>query len=218
MLKSFFQRLNHCSGIITVHEAMIERGRQVHDSTHHHRALAHYRPLDRFVESDDGHFRRIDDGCGCDAAELAEAGDRDGRSGQFLAAGLVGARPIGQAANLGGGIPEASALARCAPPAPSSHRGSGWRCRHARRDGAPVRRAPRRTRRCIAETIRAPASAPSPRAEDNLRSRARRATDSSAPQGLEFGHVDFFDVGEVRNVALRLAHAFGDQLGASQSP
>ncbi len=46
---------------------------------------ADHRPLDDAVDADDRHFRRVDDRRGHDAAERAQAGDGDRRSGELVA-------------------------------------------------------------------------------------------------------------------------------------
>ena len=79
-------------------------------------ALMHDRPLHGFVEPDDRHFGRIDDGCRGDAAELAEAGHRDGGPEEFIARRLVAARALGQTADFSRLLPTAPTPAHCAPP------------------------------------------------------------------------------------------------------
>ena len=61
---------------------------------------------DDLVDADDGHLGGVDDRRRDDAAERAEAGDRDRRAGQLLQRHLRRAGGLGQAGDLGGGRPQ----------------------------------------------------------------------------------------------------------------
>src|SRR5262249_11146445 len=81
--------LNEFRGVVAVDHAVIERRRDVHPLAHDYLALDHHRLLDDRVRPNDRDFRMIDDRRRDDAAERAEARDRDRRAGEVVLRGLV---------------------------------------------------------------------------------------------------------------------------------
>ena len=71
-----------------VDHAVVERRRQVHHLARAPSRRRDHRPLDDAVDADDRHLGAVDHRGGDDAAQRAQAGDRDGRAGQFLARAL----------------------------------------------------------------------------------------------------------------------------------
>src|SRR5580658_1470320 len=212
MLEELFQHLDHRSGIITVNEAMIERRGYVHDPPDSDRALLHDRTLDRLVEADDGHFRRIDDGRRGDTAQLAETRDRDGGAHQLLARRLVRAGTFGHPADLRRQRPELERLrvahhryleaVRRLRGDPDMHRAMPYQ--HAA--GGVVQHV------ALREGFESPHQGGDHQRQIRV---ARLALGQLAvqvlPQRLELGDVDLLDIGKMRNRALRLAHSLGDQ-------
>ena len=96
-----FDSLNHCRRVVTVHEAMIKRRRQVHHQSHGNLAIDHHRSFDGLVDTDDADFRQVDDRRRGNAAEFAEAGDRYGRSAEFILRCGIVSGSLGNASDFG---------------------------------------------------------------------------------------------------------------------
>src|SRR4029079_14401843 len=81
-LEESAQRLHEACRAQAVDHAMIERRREVHHAPRNDRAGAHHGPLDGAVDADDRDLGMIDHGCRDDAAQRAQARDRDRGSGK----------------------------------------------------------------------------------------------------------------------------------------
>ena len=169
------------------------------------------RPIDGLVDADDRDLGRVDDGRRGDAAEPAEAGDRDRRSHQLVARRLVAARGLGHAADLGREVVQRARLGVL----DDRHLEA---VRRLRRDadvhgGMAQDQVPLRVVHGVA--LREPLQHAHQRGDQERQVGERRralrlARVQVLAQRLELGDVHFLDVGEVRDVALGRAHALGD--------
>src|SRR5580700_7003800 len=100
MLQALLERLNHRRSVVAVDEAMVEGGGQIHGAADRDGAIDHHRALDGAVDADDGYLGSIDDRGTRDAAELAEAGDGDGRTAELFTRRLVVARRLAHPAHF----------------------------------------------------------------------------------------------------------------------
>ncbi len=75
------QCLDQSGRVGAIDEAVIERGGQVHHPPHRDGTGNHHGSFDRAVDADDRDLGHVDDRRAGDAAELAQAGHRDGRTG-----------------------------------------------------------------------------------------------------------------------------------------
>src|SRR5213082_2231141 len=211
MLQALLERLDHRGRVVTVHEAVVEGRGEVHGAPDGDGAAHDHRALQGAVHADDGHFRSVDDRRAGDAAQLAETGDGDGRTGQLFALRLVGARSLAHPAHLGRQIPQRERLGvvhhrhleavgslrgdtQVHGPVPHDHAPLGVVVRIALWKILQHAHQRQRQERQIAQ---------------RRRTRRQRAVQMAA-QGFELGDVEFLHVGEVRNVALRLAQALGN--------
>ena len=135
-LEQAAQRLHELGRVHAVDHAVVERRRQVHHLPRHHRAVAHHRPRHDAVDADDRDLGMVDHRRRDDAAERAEAGDRDRRAAQLVARGRAGARRFGQARDLGRARPQVARFGMAHHRHHQAARRSASRCRGAPRRGA----------------------------------------------------------------------------------
>ena len=191
---------------------MVERRRQVHRLSRQPGAVGEHRAGDDLVDPDDGDLGVVDHRGGDDAAESAEAGDRDRRAVQFVERhrAVTGGRR--QAGDLGRQRPDVAALGVVDD---RHHQPLGCLRGDAEVDGAvafdhPVvvleagvhLRGTRRRRRSR-RASRSGSTVSRGRASSYWRL-------SSARNSLDVGDVDLLDVGEVGDPPRRLLHPLGD--------
>src|SRR6478735_8019035 len=105
-----FKQLLHApdelGGLIAIDNAMVERGRQVHHHAWNELTVPPYRADRHPVDADDRELRPVDDRRRCDAAELAETRDGDGRAAQLFPLRTALPRRIGKPLDLRRASPE----------------------------------------------------------------------------------------------------------------
>ncbi len=191
---------------------MVERRRQVHHLARDDRAVADHRPLDDPVHADDADLGMIDDRRRHDAAERAEARNRDRRTAQLVALRTVRAHGVGEPRDFGGDRPHVARFGM----AQHRHRQPAVRLR---RDAHVHRAVARDHAGFVVEAridLREVAQREHHRADQQRQRRelaARIAVTAVqfGAQRFELGHVDFLDVAEVRNAALRFLHLARDR-------
>ena len=191
---------------------MIERRRQIHDTTDRDLTVMHHHALDRFVDADDGHLGGVQDGRRNDAAQLAEAGESDGRAAELLAPRPTAAGGLGDAADLGGQVVEAAARDISHHRHFEAIRGLGGDAQvHGGMTqqhiacGVVLRIALRESGERIGER-----TGDERQIGQGLATRCFACGVQSDAQRFEVGDIDLFDIREMRRVALGLGHALGD--------
>src|SRR5436190_3659659 len=76
-LEPFLDGGDEARGVVSVDDAVVDGDREVHEVADHDRAVTHRRALRDLVDAEDRDLGVVDDGRGQDAAELAQAGDRE---------------------------------------------------------------------------------------------------------------------------------------------
>src|SRR5690606_23218335 len=80
LLDQPFQALHETRRLVTINDAVIEGGRQIHQLANDDLPLQHHRALHQLVGTENSDFWRVDDRGGSNAAQRAQAGQGNGRA------------------------------------------------------------------------------------------------------------------------------------------
>ena len=100
------KRLDGADSVMAVDYALVERGRDVHHQAVVHRAVFKYLAFLCPVDADDGDFGVIDDRRGHDTAQSPQTGDGNGRTAEFLFAGVPISSPLRDFPQFMGALPQ----------------------------------------------------------------------------------------------------------------
>src|SRR5579871_2180730 len=211
VLDALFQSLNQRGGIVAIDKAVIEGRGQIHHASNRDCPVNHHWTLYRSVESNNRHFRGINNRGRRNTPQLTQTRHRNRRSRQFLAGSSPIAGSLSHTANLRSQLPQTQGLSitdnrnleSLGSLSSNTHMNRSMSNDHAAFgiiQGIALGKVLQHTHQ---------------RADDKRKVGKRRGTGRELAvemptQRLEFRDVELLNVGEMRNVALRLAHALSN--------